>query len=405
MNIYVFCVILLLCFTLSACGQNKETRLLDRSSSSNGIAVKTDSNVSQGAERMDAYLPLLQDKRVGLVVNHTSLVGMRHLVDTLLARDIDIQRILAPEHGYRGTADAGEIILDEKLKDIPVSSLYGSSKKPSSAQLQNLDMILFDIQDVGARFYTYISTMHYVLEACAEEKVDVIILDRPNPHGYYVDGPVLDTVYQSFVGMHEIPLVHGLTVGELAMMIKGEGWISNADQLQLEVVACEGWDRQSTFVLPVPPSPNLPNQQAVMLYPSLCLLEATVFSIGRGTEYPFQVYGRPEGTFGDFYFTPKSTKGSKHPKHKDVLCRGVDLRSYDLEDIYNMEALQLDLLLKCLSLNESIIDRPSFFNKLAGNDRLRKQLVEGKSVEEIRKSWREDLDNFRILRDKYRLYD
>ena len=368
--------------------------------------ILTDKDINTGAERMDAYLPHLLDKRVAVVVNQTSMVGEKHLVDTLLNRGIHIEVIFAPEHGFRGEADAGAVISDgrDPLSGVEIVSLYGKHKKPTAAQLHNIEIVLFDIQDVGVRFYTYLSTMSYVMEACAALNIPFLLLDRPNPNGYYVDGPVLELDYKSFVGMHPIPVVHGMTFGELAHMIKNEGW-ADCTNLMLQVISCEGYNHHSTYELPIKPSPNLPNLQAILLYPSICFFEPTEYSIGRGTDMQFQVIGRPMAIEGDFYFTPVPQPGAKHPKHKGVQCRGVDLRTYEKIELLKNKKLELSFILKRLAgENAARITNPSFFDKLAGTDKLREALKEGLTEEAIRSSWEPALSEFKLLRNNYLLY-
>lgn len=356
-----------------------------------------------GATQIPKYLPLLTGKAVGMVVNHTSLVGSTHVVDTLLARGVDIAAVFSPEHGFRGDAPDGEKVqnsVDPKT-GIPLISLYGSNRKPTPDQMASIDIMIFDLQDVGTRFYTYISTMHYVMEACAENGIKLIILDRPNPNGDYVDGPILDLEFQSFVGMHEIPTVHGLTVGELARMINGEKWLEGDLTANLEVVKVENYNHQMEYDPPVKPSPNLPDYQSIRWYPSLCLFEGTVMSIGRGTANPFQKIGYPDSKFGDFQFTPHSIPGmSIYPKHQDQLCYGIDLSTIDPP-----KSLDLSLLLEYYAksrLGEEFFTNS--FNRLAGNDTLKEQIISGMSMDEIRATWQEGLNNYHEIREKYLLY-
>ncbi len=357
-----------------------------------------------GAEQMGEYLPLLTNRKVALVVNQTSVIGKTHLVDSLLSRGVQIKAIFAPEHGFRGEADAGEVVQDGKdLKTgLPLISLYGKNKKPSTAQLNGVDCVVFDIQDVGVRFYTYISTMHYVMEACAENKIPFLVLDRPNPNGHYVDGPVLKKAYQSFVGMHPIPVVHGLTVGELAGMINGEGWLKEKGKCELTVIPVLNWQRQQAYDLPVKPSPNLPNKVAINLYPSLCFFEATAISVGRGTLFPFQVLGSTHA-IDTFVFTPISIPGmSKHPKHQGKTCYGLDLRREE-----RLSQIKLDYLISFylkFPAQESFFTNPRFFNLLAGNDELQQQIKAGVPAENIRHSWQKDLQIFLKKREKYLIY-
>jgi uncharacterized protein YbbC (DUF1343 family) len=372
--------------------------------------VDIDSALVLGAARMGAYLPALQKaKGVGLVVNPTSMVGHTHLVDTLLAQGVNVRQIFAPEHGFRGTADAGETVTDGKDKQtgLPIISLYGDNKKPKPAQLQGLDVVVFDIQDVGVRFYTYISTLHYVMEACAEQGIKVLVLDRPNPNGHYVDGPILDPDFKSFVGMHRVPIVHGMTVGEYAKMVNGEGWLKGGIKCELEVVPCLNYTHSTPYELPVKPSPNLPNNRSIYLYPSLCFFEGTVVSVGRGTNTQFQVYGHPDATIGDYYFTPEPMPGAKYPKLEGKRCRGFSLATTAPEHIRQQGYLNLDYL---VDFYQAYPNKANFFletlfiDKLAGTDALRKAIIAGQSAEEIRASWAEGLTAYREMREGYLLY-
>lgn len=356
-----------------------------------------------GAERTDAYLSKIKDKKVGLLINHTSVVRDQHLVDFLLHNEIEIEKIFAPEHGFRGKADAGELVEDnlDPETGIPVVSLYGKNKKPSAEMLAGLDVVIFDIQDVGVRFYTYISSMHYMMEACAANKVKMMVFDRPNPNGHYVDGPMRDPDFKSFVGMHPIPIVHGLTVGELANMINKEGWLEESLTCDLEVIPMENYSHTDHYSLPVKPSPNLPNDQSVALYPSTCFFEGTKMSIGRGTQFPFQVIGFPDQRFGAFSFTPVSIDGmAKHPKLEGQECFGVDLRNIEVPDKLDLSYV-IDFYNKWEG-EESFFTK--YFDTLSGTDELRKQIEEGLSSDEIRKTWKKDLDEFRTMRSKYLLY-
>lgn len=361
------------------------------------------------AERIELYLSKLQGKRIAAVVNHTSVVGKTHLIDTLLNLGIEVEKIFAPEHGFRGTADAGEQVKDGKdtATGIALVSLYGSRKKPTPADLKDIDLVLFDIQDVGARFYTYISTLSYVMEACAENGIRLLLLDRPNPNGHYVDGPVLDKKYSSFVGLHEVPVVHGMTVGEYARMVNGEGWLAGGVRCDLEVIPCAGYDHQTFYELPLKPSPNLPNMRAVYLYPSLCFFEGTIVSVGRGTDKQFQVVGAPGFQLGDFSFTPVSMEGAKNPPQEGKRCRGFDLSNLKLSELRGRKALDLSYLIE---FYRHAPDRSSFFlknnfiEKLAGGPDLKRQIVEGKTEAEIRQSWQPGLEWFRALRKRYLLY-
>ncbi len=360
-----------------------------------------------GAYQIDLYIDMIEGRPVAVVANQTSMVGQTHLVDNLLSIGIDIKRIFAPEHGFRELADAGEEIADGKdpRTGVQVVSLYGSHLKPTAADLAGIDVVLFDIQDVGARFYTYISTLHYVLEACAENNVKCIVLDRPNPNGFYVDGNILDTAYSSFVGMHPVPVVHGMTVGEYAMMINGEGWLKGGVKCDLTVIKCKNWNHNDHYELPVKPSPNLPDQVSVYLYPSLCFFEGTVISCGRGTPYPFQVYGSPELPDRGFSFTPESMPGAKNPPYLGVKCYGTDLRNAIAARLVPRSGLNLEWLIGAYS------DYPdkknfftSYFDVLAGGPVLREQIQKGMTAKQIRATWKEGLVKFSRIREKYLLY-
>ncbi len=355
-----------------------------------------------GAEQRDKYLPLLRGKQVGLLVNHTSMVGQVHLVDELLKNNIKVAKIFSPEHGFRGTADAGESVKSgvDAATGTPIVSLYGANKAPTNAQMAGLDVVVFDIQDVGARFYTYISSMHYMMQACADNNIPLMILDRPNPNGHYVDGPVLDMQQSSFVGMHPIPVVHGLTVAELAQMINGEGWLKGGKQCQLQIIQMENYTHSTPYSLPVKPSPNLPNDQAIALYPSLCFFEGTPISVGRGTPFPFQVVGAPNPAYGSFTFTPVSTPdGAKNPMFENQVCYGIDLRQV------KPQGLSLQYL---IDFYQKSPDKAkffnNFFNKLAGNSTLQEQIKQGMSEPDIRKTWEPALSQYKTKRNKYLLY-
>ncbi|NDV54854.1 DUF1343 domain-containing protein [Parabacteroides sp. 52] len=361
-----------------------------------------------GAERLDVLVPLLEGKWVGLVVNQTSILEhtQEHLLDALLGKHVQVKKVFAPEHGFRGTADAGAEIKDSRdlRTGIPIVSLYGKNKKPTAAQLADIDVLLFDIQDVGTRFYTYISTMHYVMEACAENDKECIVLDRPNPNDF-VDGPLRREGFESFVGMHPIPLLHGLTVGELARMIQGEKWLTTTpDTCRLQVIPMENWKHGDPYWLPVKPSPNLPNDQSIRLYPSLCLFEGTQISIGRGTYFPFQVIGFPDRKYGSFTFTPVSLPGfDTNPVQKDKTCYGVDLRELPFEGGFTLRFL-FDFYQKAGQEQAFFFTRPQWFDLLAGSKELRLQLIKGVSEEEIRASWQPELEAYKKIRKKYLLY-
>lgn len=359
-----------------------------------------------GAEQFERYLPLLKGKRIGLVVNQTSRALEQHLVDQLLANKVDIEVIFAPEHGFRGDHDAGATVKSgvDSTSGLPIFSLYGKHKKPPAKLMRKLDLIVFDIQDVGARFYTYISTMHYIMEAAAENNVAFLVLDRPNPNGAFVAGPVRKPGFESFVGMHPIPLLHGMTVGELAQMIKGEGWIASADRLQLSVVPVTHWQRtDDPYPLPIAPSPNLPNDRSIQLYPSLCLFEPTYVSIGRGTDFPFQVVGNNSVALGNFTFTPRSIPGAAgNPKLKGERLAGLDLRT---SDIKGFDIRLLHKVYQTFSAaKQPFFSSEAFFDKLAGSSQLREQLAAGITPEQIEASWQTDIAAFRQQRKPYLLY-
>lgn len=360
-----------------------------------------------GAEQVEVYKPLLEYKSIALVANQSSLVKSSHLVDTLLASGIHIKKVFCPEHGFRGKADAGETIIDgiDTKTGIPLISLYGKNKKPSIDQLNGIDLVVFDIQDVGVRFYTYISSLHYVMEACAENHIPLLVLDRPNPNGFYVDGPVLDTIYSSFVGMHPVPLVHGMTIAEYALMINGEFWLNGERQCNLSVVPCKKYHHNTLYELPVKPSPNLPNIRSVLLYPSLGLFEGTLVSVGRGTSFPFQVYGHPDLKKGKFTFTPESVEGAKYPKLENEKCKGSDLRLIGINDITSKGKIDLSFIIS--SYNELHMKTDffnSYFVKLAGTSELQKQIEKGLTEAEIRTSWKPKLTAYKTIRKKYLLY-
>lgn len=359
-----------------------------------------------GAQQYTKYLPQLKNKRVGLVVNQTSTVEQIHLVDSLREKNVNITKIFAPEHGFRGDHDAGAHVknaVDSKT-GIPLISIYGNNKKPSAEVLADVDVIIFDIQDVGVRFYTYISSMHYMMEAAAEQGVEFIVLDRPNPNIAYVDGPILEPQFKSFVGMHPIPVVHGMTVGELANMIKGEGWINQAAVLELNVIPVSGYTRATSYSLPIKPSPNLPNDTAISLYPSLCFFEATPISIGRGTDFAFQVIGYSPVALGEFSFTPRAIKGAAlNPKFKNQAVQGLDLRQA------TTKGLDLSYLIsayKQLNNNDiTFFERADFMDKLAGTDKLRLAIEAGQSAQLIKQTWQAGLMQFKQQRAPYLLYE
>lgn len=370
-------------------------------------SVKIDEPIEVGAARMDTYLPRLRGKRLALVVNPTSRVAGRHLVDTLLAQELDVRKIFALEHGFRGLADAGAIIQDgrDTRTGLPIVSLYGKTKEPSAADLADVDLVIFDVQDVGARFYTYISHLHYILRGAAKHDTPVLILDRPNPNGHYVDGPILEPAFQSFVGMHPVPIVHGLTIGEYGRMTNGEGWLGDGLKAELSVIPCANYRRDMPYELPVPPSPNLPNQRSILLYPSLCFFEGTVISVGRGTNLQFQQFGHPD-LDGPSRFTPRPGPGASNPKLNGQVCQGFDLTQFTPEELHARTSLNLDHLILAYTRfkGETFFDRPDFFDKLAGTDRLRQQIESGVPEAEIRAGWAAGLKDFLRRREPYLLY-
>lgn len=354
------------------------------------------------ADRTENYIPFLDEKKIAVVANQTSMVGKEHLVDYLVGNGIKVKHVFAPEHGFRGKADAGAKIEDgmDPKTGLAIYSLYGKNKKPSSEQLEGIDLILFDIQDVGARFYTYISTLHYVMEAAAEKEIPVILLDRPNPNIHYVDGPVLEPKHQSFVGMHPVPVVYGMTIGEYGNMIIGEGWLETDSTCDLTVIPVGNYSRETSYTLPVKPSPNLPNKQSISLYPSLCFFEGTPISAGRGTDMQFQIFGSPilpESQF-PYRFRPQSNPGAKYPKFENETCFGRDLRDYKVGD-----RIELKWLIESYQSSSGVFFN-SFFTKLAGTEELQKQIESGLSQQEIRASWSEDIQAFLELRKPYLIY-
>jgi len=365
-------------------------------------------DIQTAAEQTEAYLPLLKNKHIAVVANPTSIIGSVHLVDSLLSLGYKIEKVFCPEHGFRGIQEAGEIVenlVDKKTK-LAVISMYGENKKPKPIDLKGLDIIVFDIQDIGARFYTYISSLHYVMEACAENNIELIVLDRPNPNGYYVDGPVLDMKFTSFVGMHPVALVHGMTIAEYARMINGEKWLKNGIQCKLQTIKVRNYNHKDYYSLPLKPSPNIHTMSAVYLYPSLCLFEGSIVSVGRGTMKPFQILGHPDLDSSLFSFIPLSIIGmSKEPPFKNKKCYGYDLSDYALTILKNEKQLNLFWM---IDLYHRLSPRTEFFtpffDKLAGTDLLRKQIIAGKSEEEIRQSWQFELFKFKKIRKKYLLY-
>lgn len=371
------------------------------------LPVARNESIVVGAARTDAYLASLEEKRVAVITNQTGLIGATHLVDSLLALKVKVKKVFAPEHGFRGDADAGEHVKDgtDARTGLPLISLHGDNKKPKPEHLQDVDILVFDIQDVGVRFYTYISTLHYVMEAAAEQGKQVIVLDRPNPNGFFVDGPVLQMTHKSFVGMHPVPLVHGLTIGEYALMINGEGWLKGGKTCDLSVISCTGYDHNTVFTPPVRPSPNLPNASAIYLYPSLGFFEGTIVSVGRGTEKPFQCIGYPGCPMGRYSFTPRSVPGAKDPPYRDKVCTGLDLQDYGSFQSRMEKRINLQWL---LGMYANAPDKAMFFNpffdKLAGGTSLREQVSAAADEATIRASWQPGLEAFRTIRTKYLLY-
>ncbi|MCG2419617.1 DUF1343 domain-containing protein [Aequorivita sp. F47161] len=416
--------VLLVVLTIFSCGsstEKKEEREKKIDEISMEDIVYVNDKIKLGANRFSEYHYLLKGKQIGVVANQTSMVEdiadeeyqtspqhtfymEFHLVDHLIKSGVSVKKVFAPEHGFRGTADAGEHVKDgiDSKTGVPLISLYGSNKKPSQEQLKGIDVVVFDIQDVGARFYTYISTLHYVMEACAEAGIPVIVLDRPNPNGHYIDGPILEAEHQSFVGMHPIPVVHGMTIGEYAKMINGEGWLKDKIQCALTVIKMQNYTHQTPYSLPIKPSPNLPNAQSINLYPSLCFFEGTFINAGRGTEMQFQIFGAPSlpASKYTFEYTPQSNEGAKNPKFKNQLCHGKDLRKEP-----RLSKINLEWLIDAYSANGKKKDFfNSFFVKLAGTKKLQQQIEEGLSAEEIRATWKKGLVEFAKTRAKYLLY-
>lgn len=409
--------VLLFVLTVISCGNLSKADSENLQKNSQVNAEEINKNPIVGANDTDSYLKLLKGKRIGIVANQTSVIfkdsrtknqnpeRFTHLVDSLVSLKVDVKKVFAPEHGFRGTADAGELIKDGKdsKTGLPIISLYGDNKKPKPDQLKDIDLMIFDIQDVGARFYTYISSLHYVMEACAEANIPLLILDRPNPNGHYIDGPILEKEHSSFVGMHPIPIVHGMTIGEYAQMINGEKWLKNRIQCELTVIPVKNYTHQTSYSLPIKPSPNLPNDVAIDLYPSLCLFEGTNVSVGRGTNKQFQIFGSPElpKDYYSFSFTPQPNEGAKTPPHQGKICYGEDL-----SDSKPLNEISLKWLIDAYNHSN---DQPKFFNnffsKLAGTNTLRQQIEKGMSETEIKSTWPEGLKVFKTTRKKYLLYN
>ncbi|WP_298422622.1 DUF1343 domain-containing protein [uncultured Kordia sp.] len=407
-------LLLLLIGFFTRCDAKTQQNAHKAAENGNPVISETKKEVIVGANRTGMFLPKLQNKRVGIVANQTSVIfksenEYTHLVDSLVALNVNVQTVFSPEHGFRGKADAGELVKHGKdiKTGLPIISLYGKNKKPYPEQLENLDVVIFDVQDVGARFYTYISTLHYVMEACAEANIPVLILDRPNPNGHYVDGPILEKEFKSFVGMHPIPIVHGMTIGEYAQMINGENWLKNSVKCDLTIIEVENYTHDTFYSLPIKPSPNLPNDQSINLYPSLCLLEATPVSIGRGTEKQFQIAGTPDYFLKrhSYSFTPKPNFGAKNPKNNGKECHG-----YDLSQEKRLSEINLKWLLEFYNTHQQhAADKPffnknNFFYKLAGTDKLQQQIEAGLTETEIKATWQEGLNAFKKVREKYLIY-
>jgi uncharacterized protein YbbC (DUF1343 family) len=408
LNVFILCSLF---FTLIACSQNSRAAQNNTDIQHDEklkYSEETQYNVIVGAERTDKYLPLLEGQRVAIMANQTSMIGDTHLVDFLHAIGVNIVGIFAAEHGFRGTADAGESISNSKdaQTGIPIWSLYGgSANRPTNDKMQAFDVLLFDLQDVGLRFYTFYISMLRLMDACAENDKKMIILDRPNPNGFIVDGPILDMKHRSGVGALPIPVVHGMTLGELALMINGEGWLPRGRQANIIVISCENYTRQTRYELPIAPSPNLPNMQSIYLYPSTCLFEGTVMSLGRGTPFPFQVYGHPRYAGSTFSFTPRSVPGATNPPLFNQLCYGVDLRDIPKEVIWE-NGFDLSYIIDAYhNLNMGSRFFTSFFELLVGVDYIRQDIMAGKSAEEIREKWQGDVEKFLKQREPYLLYE
>jgi uncharacterized protein YbbC (DUF1343 family) len=374
----------------------------------NQSSTQAQTPISVGAQQTAQYLPILKNKNIGIVANQTTVIfkedGYTHVVDSLLRLNIAVKKVFAPEHGFRGTADAGEYVKDgvDAGSGVPIMSLYGANKKPSAQALDGLDVIIFDVQDVGARFYTFLSTLHYMMETCTKLGITVLVLDRPNPNGHYVDGPILDLKYSSFVGVHPVPIVHGLTVGEYAKMINGEGLLTDGIQCDLKVIPVENYTHQTAYALPIKPSPNLPNAKAINLYPSLCLFEGTNVSMGRGTALQFQIFGSPflEHSDYSYEFVPKPNVGAKYPVHENKICKGLNL-----QNLSSLDYIELKWVIDAYQNTENKIDFFSpFFTKLAGQKLLQEQIESGWTAAQIRESWKPDLERYKLLRAPYLLY-
>ena len=377
-------------------------------------SAKTINDIKVGADQTERYLPLLKNKSVAIIANHSSYIGNTHLVDSLITLGVKVKKVFCPEHGFRGVVDAGETVKTYKdaKTGLPIISLYGKNKKPSVANLTDIDVFVFDIQDVGVRFYTYLSTLHYAMEACAENKKTLIVLDRPNPNGFFIDGPSMTDKYKSFLGLVNVPLVYGMTIGEYAQLLNGEGLLAGGVKCDLKVITLKNYTHNDFYELPIKPSPNLPNKASVYLYPSLGLFEGTVVSVGRGTDKPFQIIGHPQLQFPTinrtkppFTFTPKSVPSSEYPKYKDELCYGFDLADFGMEYMKNTKKIYLFWLMETYkNTPKEMLFFDDNFNYHAGNSLLQEQIKNNVSEEEIRKSWKSDIDKFKPIRKKYLLY-
>ncbi|MFD0991423.1 exo-beta-N-acetylmuramidase NamZ domain-containing protein [Mariniflexile jejuense] len=415
-TVLLFVLVMISCGNISKSEdgrQNKETKN-QKSRIKNQEPNTQNPKMLVAANQTDAYLPLLKGKRVGIVANQTSVIfkvgsnkvkgNYTHLVDSLITLKVNIKTVFAPEHGFRGTADAGEHIKDgiDTKTGVPIVSLYGDNKKPKPEQLKTIDIMVFDIQDVGARFYTYISSLHYVMEACAEANIPLLLLDRPNPNGHYIDGPILEMENKSFVGMHPIPVVHGMTIGEYASMINGEKWLKNGVQCELKVIPIKNYSHQMAYSLPIKPSPNLPNDTSINLYPSLCFFEGTNVSVGRGTNTQFQVFGSPflDKTTFKYTFTPKPNEGAKQPPFQDKMCYGMNL-----VNAKNLNSVNLNWLISAYKNTKNKAEFfNAFFTKLAGTKKLQQQIEAGLSETEIKATWQQGLDAFKKTRNNYLIY-
>jgi uncharacterized protein YbbC (DUF1343 family) len=401
MKLFFLILAFAVCSSCKAAVNNSDAVVLDE------VAVSKE--IIPGAWQTTEYFPLLQGKKLALVGNHSSLIENIHLADTLLKAGFDLRKVFSPEHGFRGQAAAGEHVQSgtDARTGLPVISLYGANRRPSANDLKNIDLVIFDIQDVGVRFYTYISTMSYMMEEAARQNIPMLILDRPNPNGHFVDGPVLETNQASFVGLHRIPVAHGMTVAEYAQMVNGEGWLGNGLKCQLHIVPVKNYSRDMWYELPVAPSPNLPNMTSIMLYPGLCFFEGTTVSLGRGTDFPFQAFGHPDLPASKFIFsfTPESLSAAPNPPQLNKKCNGKDLRTDNPRALHSLAGLYLSHLI--LAYNH-FPDKSKFFNnffdRLAGTAVFREQIIEGKTEEEIRESWKPQLDTFKTMRKKYLIY-